>query len=397
MKEKEFVYFPSLSSGNSKDWLMKNLPLSDGTTSRFYCDTYPEDFRHKYFLVSAGHNLSKDTLRVDMGLEDSFVIGDSGGYQIMTGALKWKPEIKQRILTWLENNSDIAMNLDIPPRGKLWSYNESLDISIENFKYFADNRIGKTKLLNVLHGPSIAQYNHWYEKVKDFPFNGWSIGIGRNIYNMLYAISLLIEKGEFDKVQNEYLHLLGVASTSDFFIIGTLQRAFNKRFDNRVTLTTDSSSPNRATIFGTVYFDINYKDLKMMSNYFPTKKPECYHPGQEPFCVLNCPACKNATYDMYNTGDGGRWTEMGYISSTNHNMAITTQSHKVITKLLRADPMMIKEVVNTDYFQLYSVLEEIVLSPTPIATFHKYTHIINKVCNNPTNITTLEPDTFFNF
>ena len=35
-------------------------------------------------------------------------MGDSGGYQIASGAIKWKPELKTQVFEWLENNSDIA-------------------------------------------------------------------------------------------------------------------------------------------------------------------------------------------------------------------------------------------------------------------------------------------------
>jgi len=393
MKEKQFVYFPSLSSGNSKSWLVKNTPLPNGTTSRFYDDSYPKQFQHKYFLLSAGHNLSHTNLRVDMGLEDSFVIGDSGGYQIMTGAMKWKPEVKDRILNWLENNSDIAMNLDIPPRGNLFNFHDALDISCENFKYFADNRIGKTKFLNVLQGDTIDGYNIWYKRVKQFDFNGWSIGVGRNTYGMLYAIALLIENGEFDKVHNEYLHLLGAASLKDFFIIGTLQKAFNKRFDNRVIITTDSSSPNRATVFGTWYFDLDYKNLKQMSNYFGKNGKTLYNIDKKPVCTVNCPACENTLYEQFLD-----WKEPTHMIMTNHNMAITTNSHRVINEILDSHESMIPEVVGQDYYELHKALKEMVESKYPTRVFEKYSPIFNKHCNRvDSTFHKTDSNIFFNF
>ena len=67
-------------------------------------------------------------------------MGDSGGYQIASGAMKWDIKHLDRIFKWLEENTDIAMNLDIPPRLKYQGqYAECLQISKENFKYFSDN------------------------------------------------------------------------------------------------------------------------------------------------------------------------------------------------------------------------------------------------------------------
>jgi len=375
-KDKKFVYFPSLSSGNSKGWLTKNRTLPNGTTSRFYDDSYPKQFQHKYFLLSAGHNLTQTNLRVDMGLEDSLVIGDSGGYQIMTGALKWKPELKDRVLDWLEGNSDVAMNLDIPPRGNIFNFHDALDISYDNFKYFEQNRQGKTKLLNVLQGDTVDGFDIWYDKVKGFEFEGWGIGVGRNTYGMLYAIALLIEKGEFENVKNEYLHLLGAASIKDFFIIGTLQRAFNKRFDNRVTLTTDSSSPNRATVFGTWYFDIDYKGLKQMSNYFGKNGSTNYNEDMPPVCTVGCPACEGTLYKQFND-----WKEPTHMIMTNHNMAVTTNSYRVMNEILDSHDYMVAEVMGKDIQKFGNALTEMVMSSKPTKVFAKYSPLFNKYCN----------------
>ena len=47
---------------------------------------------------------------------------------------------------------------------------------MENFKYFNENQSGKTKFLNVLQGEDDTTYKEWYDAVKGFDFQGWSIG-----------------------------------------------------------------------------------------------------------------------------------------------------------------------------------------------------------------------------
>ena len=115
--DKNFIYYPSLSAGSMVSAFKKNTKFSDGTTCRFFSKEYPEEWRHPYFLITAGHHFKKMDFRDQLGLDDGvLVFGDSGGFQIATGALKWDGTIRERIFEWLEHNSDVAANLDIPPR-----------------------------------------------------------------------------------------------------------------------------------------------------------------------------------------------------------------------------------------------------------------------------------------
>ena len=136
---KDFIYFPSFSSAGIAPELKQDFRFNNGTPCRFYSKDMG-DLRYPYFLISAGANYRNMNARKDFGLtDDVLVVGDSGGFQIKTGNLKWKPELKETILRWLENNCDIAMNLDIPPGGKVFTdYNECLKMSVENFEYFSN-------------------------------------------------------------------------------------------------------------------------------------------------------------------------------------------------------------------------------------------------------------------
>ena len=156
----KFLYFPSFSAGEFGHGLLKNHKFRGEQTVRFYSDEFPEQFRTKQFLITAGANFRRPTFREDMGFtKDNLLLGDSGGYQIASGALKWKPELKPQIFEWLENNTDWAVNLDIPPRLKMQGkFGECMDISMENFKYFYENQSGKTKFLGVVQGDDDISY-----------------------------------------------------------------------------------------------------------------------------------------------------------------------------------------------------------------------------------------------
>ncbi len=272
MNFKDIIYFPSFSAG-LHGYYTKKCKFRDELDYRFYHKDFPEEFRYKFFLVTAGHLYKKPTARIDMGLEDAFVMGDSGGYQIATGALEWNKTIREGIFHWLEDNSDIAVNLDIPPRSKYeGKFNECLEISYDNFKYFNENQSGKTKFMSVLQGHStLNQYDIWYNKVKGFDFNGWCIGSGDTMSRLLYALAVLLVNKEFQNKKNQYLHFLGQTKVSDFFLYTIIQRGFDTHGMDHVQVMTDSSTPVLFPIFGIATLDADYKKLGYLNYNLKTK------------------------------------------------------------------------------------------------------------------------------
>ncbi len=78
---KEFIYIPSFSAGTSGQAAVKNIRLKDGTPWRFWSDEYPEQYRHKRFLVTAGHYYKDPEYSKKYDFDkDTIVFGDSGGY-----------------------------------------------------------------------------------------------------------------------------------------------------------------------------------------------------------------------------------------------------------------------------------------------------------------------------
>ena len=272
---KDFIYFPSFSSAGVAPELKQDFRFSNGTPCRFYSKDMG-DIRYPYFLLSAGANYRNLEARKSFGLgDDTLVVGDSGGFQIKTGNLAWKPELKETILRWLENNCDIAMNLDIPPGGKVFTdYDECLKMSIENFEYFAKNRTkGSADFINILQAGFDHRTLDWYNGVKDFEFEGWSIGgvQGQKLSSMLYAIAILLEGKEHLKENNKWLHLLGTAKVSDFFMLQQLQKSLNSVGSN-MRVTTDSSSPDYAVVFGGYYMNYSLKKMTIESVNLPKRE-----------------------------------------------------------------------------------------------------------------------------
>lgn len=237
----------------------------------------------KYILYSAGQ-FDRAQIRVpDMVTErkpGTVVVGDSGGYQIGTGKLKevrgwsknasdadyimrrWFGEvsIRDRILRWLDRYSDYAMTLDLP----LWVLNDKkaqrnspfarlnadqmIELSYENLKYFADNRGkangAKAKYLNVLQDAGEDTGEKWYQRVKDFDFEGWAFGGGTrsSIDTLLKWVRRLLDDGKINN-KTEWLHVLMMSPPINSVLLTALQRRLREILGNKIVVSYDSSSP----------------------------------------------------------------------------------------------------------------------------------------------------------
>ena len=270
-QDKRFIYFPSLSAGSMVSAFKKDMKFDNGDPVKFFDSRYPDKWRHPYFLITAGHHYKKMDFRNEIGLEkDVLVFGDSGGYQIATGALPYSNELREKIFHWLEANSDVAANLDIPPKTMYRNkFAECADISYDNFAYFEKHQSGKTKYLNMLQGSNTDEYTWWYHKFKHFDFQGWAIGGPQKLVDFMFAVALMLKEKTFENPRLEYLHLLGISKISDFFILATLQKLMNKNYGNRIYVTTDSSSPGQYPVYGTYLHSANYKTQTFSELYFP--------------------------------------------------------------------------------------------------------------------------------
>ena len=406
-KEKEFIYFPSLSAGGFASALIKNQKLSSGVPCRFYSDEYPEEWRHKFFLVTAGHYYKKMDIRAQMGLgDDVLVFGDSGGYQIATGALKYSDDLREKIFHWLEANSDVAANLDIPPKTVYENqFEKCAEISYDNFAWFEKNQSGKTKFLNMLQGSNPSEYDWWYHKFKHFEFSGWAIGGPQKLVDFMWALALMLKNREFENVQNEYLHLLGISKISDFFILSTIQKLLNKHYGNRIVVTTDSSSPGQYPVYGTFLHSHNFKKLSFSDVYMPkpdkdedgnmiplaeSKIPDLQHDTLVPDS-LGDPACQDFTWGMLD-----EYNKEAVPRMVLHNVHVFQNTIQEVNKIVAAHRDVAQYMVPNDLAAVLKSIYEMFEDPDKaITTYEKYKQYYRKFGGQ--SITTINQEKFNQF
>jgi hypothetical protein len=250
----------------------------------------PEEgyFTYKYALYSAGHAQldiikaqTQESMIQQRDRNGTLILGDSGGYQIGKGVLKFDwlnfegkeaNATRQKILEWLEATADWSMMLDVPtwacdhihsPKTGLKTFEDCLDKTRFNNDYFLKNRLGATKWLNVLQGSDWDTAEQWYQGVKEFsdpkgPYagneaEGWAFG-GANMCKMDVTLKRLMTLREDGLLKGKnWIHFLGTAQLDWSCYLTLIQRQIRKHINEELTISFDCASPFIATAHGLVY------------------------------------------------------------------------------------------------------------------------------------------------
>ena len=378
----KFIYFPSFSAGAMGSSLAKNVKLKNDLSIRFYSEEFPEKYRHTDILITAGHHFKKDDYKNDLGLTDkNLVMGDSGGYQIASGAIKWDMSIRERIFKWLERNSDIAMNLDIPPKIKYEGmYEECLKISKDNFKYFADNQSGNTDFLNVVQGTNDLEYINWYNEMKDYPFQGWAVGGGgRNVYAFMSGVMSLLQGGEHLKDTNKYFHILGISKVKDFLMLNQLQKSLNE-IDSKIIVTTDSSSPDRAVVFGSYYHSYDFKKPAFRSINVP-KYDDTFKDQVFKHLPVATEFDREYLREALTWDDTIDWKGQCTMAIRLHNFMVFKEAIEKAEYYVYSHDYIKKQVLSNDMYELLDSIDAMVKSDKPREVFEKYIPLFKRLSN----------------
>lgn len=255
-------------------------------------------FPYKWSLYSGGHanlDLTKDDPSEDMVRNrepGSFILGDSGGFQIAKGLWEgdWKansgcPKAQKKrelVLKWLDGVADYGMILDIPTwvihdkkaskACGITTLQEAVDATKYNNEYFMTNRKGKknggAKFLNVLQGDNHSSAEEWYQTMKvycdptvypDTHFDGWAMG-GQNMCDVHLVLKRLVALRYDNLLQegvHDWMHFLGTSKLEWAVLLTVLQRAVRKYVNPSFTISFDCASPFLATANGQVYHHVD--------------------------------------------------------------------------------------------------------------------------------------------
>jgi hypothetical protein len=377
MQDRSLFYFPALSAGPIAAMMKKDIWTPNKKLPyRYYSEAYPERYRVPAFLTTAGHCYKTvDYIQQFNFPKDAVIFGDSGGFQIATGKLQYSDELRSRIFTWLEDNSTIAANLDIPPKmTKTSHFNECLDISYDNFKFFEKHQTGKVKFLNVLQGLTENKYAEWYNRVKGFGFNGWAVGIAQKsaaLYQILASLAVLMEGKEHENKQNEWIHFLGVTGTEELIYLTQVQKSIND-IGSHIQISTDSSSPGMQAKFGYYYVPRgwNWKVINVPRDFDLKGGKIDYKVGGV------FPPVSNQIGEIFR--DEYKDTDLllefkseAYAMLTLNNLSVQTDIQQNLHNLLRSDDYFQEQVLPRDVFKNLKLIDKIIKSDNPRKEFQR--------------------------
>lgn len=277
----------------------RQMPAGITQADLNYLDPATNLFYLPNSLYSAGQAAKSDgaAAKKDMVTErdrdSTIILGDSGGFQIQMGSIKFKgDETRNRMMKWMEANCDWSMILDFPTggidmgtidphydrltadatpglpdsgnkealealmaeNGQTKYYNTCLLQTLINNDWFVKHRTaGATKFLNVVQGRDNEESKVWYEKVKHYPFEGWSLA-GPHKENFYMTLHRLIDMRDDNVLQDrDWLHFLGVGKLEHGSIYTTIQRMIRKTVNENFTISYDVSSPFTTAAFGNLF------------------------------------------------------------------------------------------------------------------------------------------------
>ena len=336
-------------------------------------------FNYHWTLYSAGHaelDINKDAAKELMvrerDRESSWLLGDSGGFQIGKGVWEgdWKDpncpkaqKKREQVLAWMDAYMDYGMILDIPawvarsPEGAkatgIDNYQDAVNATRINNDYWMKHRSGACKFLNVLQGENHADAEDWYQQMKDYcdpkkytdHFNGWSMG-GQNmcdVHLVLKRIVALRSDGLLEKGKHDVMHFLGTSKLEWATLLTDIQRAVRKYHNENFMITFDCASPFLATANGQIYCELETGDRsKWVYRMVPGIDDKALATDVSPFgdafvregkhkSFLNSPITQNlkakdiciyAPGDLNKIGKEGKtsWDSFSYAIQMGHNV-----------------------------------------------------------------------------
>ena len=296
------VFLPSISAiyaklVSVKEYQVRNsLPpgLPNGRKDLDFLDAKNPLFYYPASLYSAGHAMhdlavsdEQEAMVQKRDRSRTVILGDSGGFQIATGVLKWpwqkkknqsdedwykdRDQVRMSILRWLEHTADYSMVLDVPTYGLIKfgfdpvtgeslhpgmkTFADCLNISLDNHRFFIKHRKeGATKFLNVLQGRNEAEGDVWWDAVKDLPFETWAFA---SVQASNFAVNLrrliIMRDGKYLDGR-DWLHYLGNGKIKAGCALTTLQRGIRQFINPDITLSYDAASPFVMTAKGQMYY-----------------------------------------------------------------------------------------------------------------------------------------------
>jgi tRNA-guanine family transglycosylase len=351
--EKKAIFVPAVSGSVRGHFWKKNYVYNDHDVKFFTDKSY---YKYNFALTSTYYEFENNTknFRKEYNYPDDYILlTDSGGFQVATFTRKNKPIniTPMQTLRWMEDNADIAMNLDVPP----WDdFNASLKKSKENFAYFQKNRINyDMKLYNILHGKTLDEMKIWYHEVKEYNFDGWALGVrpADNVYLQVIGYMFLHEMNASHL--NTNFHMFGISGIKNMLVMAMLSNHFD------ASLTFDSSSYDSGTRFRRFHFP---KDIRFSTDFGRTAKKTMKT------IPCNCPVCRHTSIDILYKQNGPE----AYLLLPLHNLYQYIEVNRMVNALVTDEYAFEEYAKSVNEEKTINIVNQMFMDYNEIGVFRTY-------------------------
>jgi len=212
-------YFPSIPMGKYTTIVKTHPEMVFWTDQALY--------KHPRVLCSYALVGNICSLRVDMRVsQDVTVMIDSGGFQFLSSKVVFDPH---DIIEYENRNADLGMCFDYPPysditKKSLYEFDRRLNLSMQSYKVFLDNKSNRILLYAPLHG--IGQYSlqRWFNAVKQVgDFDGYSFSMtsatGKD--TVLDSVRLILD----NKIESN-IHYFECGSLTAYVLVSRLAKVY---------------------------------------------------------------------------------------------------------------------------------------------------------------------------
>ena len=253
------IYTPAISAGyataavkSSANYRGGNIPVPLKDLN--FIDPSNPFFFHSHAMMSVGQFWNQNTnmppnMCSKPRAAETYVLGDSAGYQTIKGLLAGNLSDCNLSLTKQEQCCDRVHILDIPliaitnTNNGFNTYQACRKQTIQNTRFFDQNK--NLPCQTVMQGQNWNELMDWYEKVvKPLPHEGISFA-GECAHKKPDLIFRLIFKMINDKMFDHWnwVHWLGRATLSRGVILSMFKRELSKYLGKEITVTYDTSTP----------------------------------------------------------------------------------------------------------------------------------------------------------
>ena len=207
---------------------------------------------------------------------------------------------------------------------------------------------------------------------------------------------VLLNGKEHHNPNTKYFHILGSSRITYFLMLIQLQKSLNE-IGVDITVTTDSSSPDRAVVFGTYYSGYSMKRGTWEGIGFPNI-------ANHPDIIDEFMELENPTFPIINEFDTELSKHVDFNSvkdrvaySTGmrlHNFEFFKDVINKIESIVYGHDFILEQTVSSEIYKMLHSIDEMVKSDNPKMVFEKYKQLYSKMSNTKQD-TQLKTHTFF--